>query len=534
MATLAHVINVHKGDVNWCAFSVTNYLATCSGDKTVRLWNVDDFSELPCSPLLGHTYYVHYVSFSPFGSHLASCSTDGNIIVWDPKTGEKKAVFQHKTKAIIRVCVFSPDSKYLVSGGADFCLYLWDLSKRESVRIFEGHENNVVSCSFTPDSSCIVSGSSDGDICVWDAQFGQGRRLYVSDCDVHELGVSCIVCSPTFGAATQHHESSDLADTDNPSYAVSNPGSKYFLMATCGADFMVKLWDLHVKPNCTIKLRCTLEGHTAQVMACAFSADGRLLTCHQVACCSLGGDKTVILWDPLKGDKLQTIVGHTRYVTSCAFSVDGQYLATGSNDKTCRLWKLNADTQSKPGETSIGDIQLNVKEVGGKKQPPVKQLHEWSVEDVCEWLKEMGLEQHVAQFQRNEIDGQELSTLTKEILTNDLGVLALGHRNKILRGIETIKEQCSLAAQLQGPAHGKDKYDDSGVPDELLCPITREIMRDPVIASDGYSYERSSIESWMRSGKNTSPMTNNILPNTTLTPNRMLKMLIERSQHKKL
>ena len=66
-------------------------------------------------------------------------------------------------------------------------------------------------------------------------------------------------------------------------------------------------------------------------------------------------------------------------------------------------------------------------------------------------------------------------------------------------------------------------------PDEYLCPITHELMRDPVIASDGYSYERSAIAAWLGSGGDlVSPMTNDPLLSPTLTTNRSLKLLIER------
>ncbi|XP_006813234.1 WD repeat, SAM and U-box domain-containing protein 1-like [Saccoglossus kowalevskii] len=233
---------------------------------------------------------------------------------------------------------------------------------------------------------------------------------------------------------------------------------------------------------------------------------------------------TVILWDPLKGEMLQAIDAHPRYITSCAFSVDGQYLASGSNDRTCRVWKLHLGPSAPPAEAA--DIKVDLLGCGGNKISPIKPLSDWSVQDVCDWLKSLGLEQYVVTFKSNEIDGQELNNITSEVLRSDLAISALGHRNKIIRGIESIKEQCILE-QLQGQTTS-----DSDIPDELLCPITRELMRDPVIASDGYSYERSSIESWITSGKNTSPMTNSPLPNTVLMPNRMLKMLIQRQESK--
>jgi hypothetical protein len=64
--------------------------------------------------------------------------------------------------------------------------------------------------------------------------------------------------------------------------------------------------------------------------------------------------------------------------------------------------------------------------------------------------------------------------------------------------------------------------------DSFLCPITREVMEDPVIASDGHTYEREAIEMWFRNNRNPrSPKTNQILSSTQLFPNYALKNAIE-------
>eukprot|EP00879_Flechtneria_rotunda_P018679 GHRR01019602.1.p1 GENE.GHRR01019602.1~~GHRR01019602.1.p1 ORF type:complete len:434 (+),score=155.22 GHRR01019602.1:420-1721(+) len=60
----------------------------------------------------------------------------------------------------------------------------------------------------------------------------------------------------------------------------------------------------------------------------------------------------------------------------------------------------------------------------------------------------------------------------------------------------------------------------------LCCPITHEVFRDPVVAADGISYERSAIEGWLV-GHDTSPMTNMQLPNKELHPNNLIKTLVE-------
>ena len=63
-------------------------------------------------------------------------------------------------------------------------------------------------------------------------------------------------------------------------------------------------------------------------------------------------------------------------------------------------------------------------------------------------------------------------------------------------------------------------------PDGMACSISFERMIDPVFASDGHTYERSSIETWFDGGHTRSPKTNNPLPTLVLTPNLALKTQI--------
>lgn len=62
----------------------------------------------------------------------------------------------------------------------------------------------------------------------------------------------------------------------------------------------------------------------------------------------------------------------------------------------------------------------------------------------------------------------------------------------------------------------------------FICPITQEEMHDPVIAADGFTYERKAIEQWFSKCKR-SPSTNNDMRNTSLVPNRILKQIMEDS-----
>jgi hypothetical protein len=59
------------------------------------------------------------------------------------------------------------------------------------------------------------------------------------------------------------------------------------------------------------------------------------------------------------------------------------------------------------------------------------------------------------------------------------------------------------------------------LPNMPSCPITQEPMRDPVVAADGHTYERSAIVRWLQTSDK-SPLTGSVLPHKNLVPNYML------------
>ncbi|KAL3530738.1 hypothetical protein ACH5RR_010060 [Cinchona calisaya] len=64
------------------------------------------------------------------------------------------------------------------------------------------------------------------------------------------------------------------------------------------------------------------------------------------------------------------------------------------------------------------------------------------------------------------------------------------------------------------------------IPDDFRCPISLELMKDPVIVSTGQTYERSCIEKWLEAGHGTCPKTQQPLTSSALTPNYVLRSLI--------
>lgn len=122
---LVHTLRGHTSDVNTVIFSpghsTSPLLASCSSDKTIRLWNVDDQSS---TILTRHTYQVHCLAFSPIlndnddstARYMASVSTDGTCLLWDLSTKSVLKEYKHDSGSPIRVCQFSFDGTLLATG----------------------------------------------------------------------------------------------------------------------------------------------------------------------------------------------------------------------------------------------------------------------------------------------------------------------------------------------------------------------------------------------------------------------------------
>ncbi|XP_071719744.1 U-box domain-containing protein 13 [Rutidosis leptorrhynchoides] len=86
--------------------------------------------------------------------------------------------------------------------------------------------------------------------------------------------------------------------------------------------------------------------------------------------------------------------------------------------------------------------------------------------------------------------------------------------------------ESSALPSCTGPPTLVKSIKNSIIPDDFRCPISLELMKDPVIVSTGQTYERSCIEKWLEAGHRTCPKTQQNLTSTALIPNYVLRSLI--------
>ncbi|KAL6178272.1 hypothetical protein ACLB2K_049791 [Fragaria x ananassa] len=83
------------------------------------------------------------------------------------------------------------------------------------------------------------------------------------------------------------------------------------------------------------------------------------------------------------------------------------------------------------------------------------------------------------------------------------------------------------AAAKKQPSPGNLDMDQLVIPKHFLCPISLDLMKDPVTLSSGITYDRQSIDTWLEAGNFKCPVTNQVLRNFDMIPNHTLRTMIQ-------
>ena len=284
---------------------------------------------------------VYTVAFSPDGKFLASGGDDNAVILWNVVDENEREAFIEHSKAVTSVA-FSPDGKLLASASLDGYVRLWHVSS-EGRRISLRHGDSVESVAFSSDGKTLVSGGGDqeGSVILWDVP----QKRDIATFSGHGSIVESVVFSPDgqiLASASRDNTiklwdivgrrmRKTLSGHSSVVHAVAfSPDGE--TLASSSRDNTIKLWKVSSGENlATFEIQNNLYVYAEAI---AFSLDGKLLAS---ACV----DYTVKLWDVVNHREAATLTGHHGGVTSVAFSPDGRTLASGSRDRTVLLWDLS-------------------------------------------------------------------------------------------------------------------------------------------------------------------------------------------------
>ncbi|KAK3307830.1 uncharacterized protein B0T15DRAFT_86264 [Chaetomium strumarium] len=200
-----HQLPGHDREIQYLVFSSTgNILVSASNDRTVGVWDAGKGKMI--RRLEGHTDWVRCVALCPKDRLVASASDDNTVRLWeldDPSPGDNigpggAAAADHdqgrpaplKSRVLVGhedyvFCVaFSPNGRWLASGGDEDRILLWDLAEQQAAtgddqeqqkpcKQLDSTWDNVRGLTFSPDGTKLVSISSVGRVSLWRTQKGE-------------------------------------------------------------------------------------------------------------------------------------------------------------------------------------------------------------------------------------------------------------------------------------------------------------------------------------------------------------------------
>jgi len=297
----------------------------------------------------GHTGLVRGVAHFHDGRRILTCCNDGSLRLWEIESGTQIGdVWCDGGEEGVCSIALSPNSKTVASGSSDGTVRLWDVETKKVVAKWTGHTYGVRSLCWSVDGERVVSGSGDGTTRVWDVKSGD---TVLGPIKTGHRDVSAVIYSP---------------DTTK--------------IATGGfCENALKIWDAK-----TGNLLSTIK-HDSPVCSLAWTSDQRKVITASYT--------SIRIFDTATWQQIAILEGHTRVVLSLSLCQNDCLLASGSYDKTARLWNLDTNLPVCPPLQHQGTVYRVAISANGKVLVTGCEDANAYVWDIHTTLKDAGLEE---------------------------------------------------------------------------------------------------------------------------------------------
>jgi len=291
--------------------------------------------------LAGHSGGIRTVAFSHDGQTLASGSIDKTVVLWDAHRHTRLATLAGHADTVLQVA-FSPDDRTLASGSVDKTIILWDVATRTRLTTLRDHSDWVTSVAFHPDGRTLAAGLRDASVVFWDiprrSRHGPPLSLrrvagvgavefpqvaYSPDGRMLAVGAGAVIV--ILGVGRDAHMRVLPGETQAPGLAFSPDGRTLVSAGSVNNSAVMR----NVVGDTTVR---TLIGHADQVMSVAVSPNGGTAA-------STGLDRTVVLWNVARRDRLGPNSNGTADIVGMAFGPDGRTLVS-ADASAVLLWDV--------------------------------------------------------------------------------------------------------------------------------------------------------------------------------------------------
>ncbi|MDP6445521.1 MAG: c-type cytochrome domain-containing protein, partial [Pirellulaceae bacterium] len=318
------------------------WIATAGGDKTIRLWKAETGEAGPV--LSGHLDVVTALAFSPDGKHLFSTSQDKSWRQWNVADGKLARTVE--TAAALRgVTLVSeppvkdqPPSWRVVTAGDDKFVRSWSYPADPAPPLAVAKASILIG---SGDGKLTAIASSDGKIRVLDENSEPIKEWQASANALTAVSFTGGAATPTQIAtadATGVVQVWNIAEGTAVATMHSTSGAPTSLALQSDAKRLAVGFDAGAVSVWNVASPLPPVATDKGSRLAAVSADRKRVAAIAVR----GGKHVVVVRDVSNGKELYLLEGHTAAIRAVAFRADGAQVATAADDKTARLWTLNA------------------------------------------------------------------------------------------------------------------------------------------------------------------------------------------------